>query len=110
MQDFKLKVGDCWNVKNTPNGHITITRIDEVDNEKIIHVAYQDSECEVQHLPVSAEQILLSIGKKTGENEVTKEHLEGIQYWEDDAGGVWDLEMSEIIEIVFNTDDYDEVE
>ena len=109
MQTFK--VGDCWSVKNVSESYILVTRIDDVGNNRVVHVSYWDNqEREVLHLPISIEKFISSVKNKIGEKKVPKENLEAILVWQEDLGGVWDIEINEIIDITFSTINFEDMD
>ena len=53
----------------------------------------------IYHIPISLSKFLYSIEKRLGNSKISEEMTEGINLWKKDEGGVWDLEIYDIIRI-----------
>ncbi len=93
----------------TSNCYCTITQVDSSQDSIIYHIAISTvdndgDECHILHAPFSKEAFEKSINIKISQgNYPDDEHLEAIDVWQKANGGVWNIDIYDMIDITFNT-------
>lgn len=95
--ETKIETGQVWSIKND-KGKVLIFDLDK--KREIVHFAYlKNGEIIIYHIPITYNLFLKSIVKYLGDDEITQDFFDAKKVWEKHSGGVWDIEIKEVIDI-----------
>ena len=90
------KVQDKWSFNENGDDYCLITRID--NDEEIVHIAIKSRVISILHVPMGIQEFSKSVRGKIGKGTIRKEHLEAINIWDENKGGIWAISINDIIE------------
>lgn len=107
-----FKVGQVWEYKTRAvevGSTLTIVKIDNVENERIIHISVQGLSIKnpkapkgyndkIAHLPISEKSLTESVTKMLRVTEELPDFQEGYNLWKDAQGGYFTLPVSQCVE------------
>ncbi len=117
----EFTVGQVWNYKTRPiekNSVLTIVKIDNVKDIKIIHISLEGTKIKntqapsgfgdaVSHLPISEASLRNSVTKLLRSNVALPEYEKGYEIWkeafEKGDGGYFTITVSECVEYMERT-------
>jgi hypothetical protein len=98
INDFN--VGDIYTIENL-EGSIQIIKIDYDDF--VIHFSYiENKRIKIYHVPITFSMFLSSIKFKKDVKKVSRNQKEAYSIWKNENGGVWNIELNEIITNILN--------
>jgi hypothetical protein len=90
-----------WSLNTIPFGKVLVIDFEEIS--KIVHFSYFVKESIIiYHIPIDFESFLNSINECIGSKKITKKMIQAKSIWEKENGGVWELNIEEIIDLTLN--------
>jgi|GEM_PF-6909477 len=104
---MKLKEGQVWNYKNNfdSNSYCVITKIENRLEERIIHIQvknikFEGETVDIDHMPFALDAFISSVISLIGTAPISEDCISAISIWEKDGGGVWNVSVSEAIDLI----------
>lgn len=92
-----IEQGDLWTLSN----RVFLCRIIKVE-ESTAHISILDNDQNevIMHIPISIERLTVSLKERVGFNQILDPEVdEIINEWRMDKGGVWNINIEQVIEL-----------
>jgi len=100
LETKRVKIGQIWSLNDDKNGKAFVI---DIDHDFNVHFAYlKDNDIIIYHIPIKYSFFLDSIFEHVGNSDVVEDFLDAKRVWEECSGGIWELEVKEILEITLN--------
>lgn len=108
----QISEGQLWTYKTRKednDSHLIIFKIEKYEDDFFVHVAVKNiavddqKKVDIDHMPFSLESISQSILDNIGEGEILPSYIEAYDYWREQEGGVWNIEVKEAVKVTIQS-------